>query len=97
MAAGKAEAVAAILSSVTQPGTNVVDDQEKNKLVDDKSAEGMTALHEACRNGHSECVKLLVQHKANVNMLTSSGYTPLHVCIQVSKREARVWAWGRKK
>ena len=93
MAAGKAQAVAAILSSsVTQGGTNVVDDQETNKLVDDKSAEGMTALHEACRNGHSECVKLLVQHQANVNMLTSSGYTALHICIQVSKREGRIWA-----
>ena len=93
MAAGKAQAVAAILSSsVTQGGTNVVDDQETNKLVDDTSAEGMTALHEACRNGHSECVKLLVQHQANVNMLTSSGNTPLHICIQVSKREGRIWA-----
>ena len=93
MAAGKAQAVAAILSSsVTQGGTNVVDDQETNKLVDDTSAEGMTALHEACRNGHSECVKLLVQHQANVNMLTSSGYTPLHICIQVSKREGQIWA-----
>jgi ankyrin repeat protein len=37
-----------------------------------------TALHEASREGHLECVKILLEHGANPNVSDPSGVTPLH-------------------
>lgn len=34
---------------------------------------GYTALHYASRNGHFELCKLLLSHKADVNLLTKAG------------------------
>ena len=32
----------------------------------------------ACANGHKEIVKVLIEHKAQVNCLNKSKNTPLH-------------------
>ncbi|KAL8173061.1 UNVERIFIED_CONTAM: hypothetical protein K2H54_038695 [Gekko kuhli] len=41
---------------------------------------GQGALHEACRGGHADCVELLLEHKANPNILNDDGQAPLHLC-----------------
>ncbi|KAE9377688.1 ankyrin, partial [Stipitochalara longipes BDJ] len=38
---------------------------------------GQTALHCACRNGHLEVVKLLVEHGALMEIKDDEGMTPL--------------------
>ncbi|KAJ7344701.1 hypothetical protein JRQ81_000651, partial [Phrynocephalus forsythii] len=43
---------------------------------------GRTALHEACEGGHTECVELLLEHKANANLLSDDGRAPLHLCTR---------------
>ena len=45
--------------------------------VDAKGRNGYTALHNSCRDGHIDMVRLLIKHKANVNARTDSGDTPL--------------------
>ncbi|XP_006127534.2 ankyrin repeat and SOCS box protein 18 isoform X3 [Pelodiscus sinensis] len=41
---------------------------------------GRSALHEACEGGHTDCVELLLEHKANPNLLSDDGLAPLHLC-----------------
>ena len=43
------------------------------------SAEKLTALLWACVNGHEDCVRLLLDAKANPNARKDNGRTPLHV------------------
>ena len=57
------------------------DAEGTHHFIDLLSAEGFTALHEACRNGHSACVKMLVERGANVNKSSAAGYVPLHVAV----------------
>ena len=53
-------------------------------LVDAKGHDGYTALHYSCGSGNVGVVKALVKNKANVNVKTNSGDTPLHVAAQYS-------------
>lgn len=41
---------------------------------------GDSALHAACRRGHTEVVAYLLKKGANVNALGADNYTPLHIC-----------------
>nr|XP_027201906.1 serine/threonine-protein phosphatase 6 regulatory ankyrin repeat subunit B-like [Dermatophagoides pteronyssinus] len=43
----------------------------------------ITPLHRACRNNHIGCVRLLLEHNADVNARTRTHLTPLHVCAQM--------------
>lgn len=49
------------------PGANIQD------------SAGCSALHYAAVNGHSDCVRLLLQHEASPNLPDSGGSTPLHL------------------
>ena len=49
---------------------------ESQCLVDTKGRDGYTALQYSCRYGHVDIVKILLEHKANVNA-ADSGDTPL--------------------
>ena len=49
-------------------------DAEANDVRD----QGITALHEACRNGHTEIAEVLIQNGAQVNVTSSLGRTPIH-------------------
>ncbi|NXT94927.1 ASB18 protein, partial [Anhinga rufa] len=41
---------------------------------------GRGPLHEACLGGHTDCVELLLEHKADPNLQTDEGLAPLHLC-----------------
>jgi ankyrin repeat protein len=43
----------------------------------DPKLEGRTALHWACKNGHLQVVKLLVEHGAAIEIADNEGMTPL--------------------
>ena len=45
--------------------------------VNRRSLSGDTALHRAANRGHLDCVKLLVEHGANVQIENTRGQTPL--------------------
>ncbi|HEY9151462.1 MAG TPA: ankyrin repeat domain-containing protein [Anaerolineales bacterium] len=42
----------------------------------------VTPLHSAAAGGHTELVKLLLEHGANPNAVQKSGFTPLHAAAQ---------------
>lgn len=44
-----------------------------------KTVDGWTALHSACRWDHSDCAVILIEGGSDVNAVTNSGQTPLHV------------------
>ncbi|VDL59696.1 unnamed protein product [Hymenolepis diminuta] len=46
-----------------------------------------TALHYAAALGHSNIVRLLIKHEANINSLNKAGYTPLFLAIQHNHAE----------
>ncbi|XP_052398005.1 ankyrin repeat and SOCS box protein 10 isoform X2 [Carassius gibelio] len=48
---------------------------------------GTTALHEACVECQPECVKLLLQYRANPNATNEDGQMPLHVCTELQSLE----------
>jgi ankyrin repeat protein len=43
----------------------------------DPESENCTALHHACRNGHLEVVKLLIEHGASIEATDDKGMTPI--------------------
>ena len=51
-------------------------------LVDAKRQNGLTALHFSCKSGNVGLVRTLVKHRANVNVRTGSGDTPLLLAIK---------------
>ena len=45
-------------------------------------SDGMTPLHYAAQEGHSDCIKLLINNNpSQINMPNKQGYTPLHFAI----------------
>jgi ankyrin repeat protein len=39
-----------------------------------------TPLHDACSNGFNECIQILIDHGANINIKNSDGQRPMDVC-----------------
>ncbi|XP_053468587.1 ankyrin repeat and SOCS box protein 10 isoform X1 [Ictalurus furcatus] len=48
---------------------------------------GSTALHEACQECQTDCVKLLLQYGANTNAVNEDGLMPLHLCTEPESLE----------
>jgi ankyrin repeat protein len=48
---------------------------------DHQDGDGFTAIHTAARKGHTNLLKLLVQHGANINIPENYGFIPLHEAI----------------
>jgi len=54
---------------------------------------GYAAIHHACLEGHAECVKVLAENGADVDIKADSpnGESPLHICCKLNMKEcARV-------
>ncbi|XP_057716130.1 ankyrin repeat and SOCS box protein 2-like isoform X5 [Corythoichthys intestinalis] len=47
-----------------------------------QTCDGLTALHEASKNGHKEIVAVLLSKNADANKMANSGLLPLHVAAQ---------------
>ena len=45
----------------------------------DKSVNGRTALHDAVVGGYKDCLKMLLDYTAEVNIRDREGMTPAHV------------------
>lgn len=51
--------------------------------LDHRDSSDWNALHHACQFGQLDCVKVLVEEaRLNVNSVTSSGNTPLHIAAK---------------
>nr|KAF6449639.1 ankyrin repeat and SOCS box containing 18 [Molossus molossus] len=46
----------------------------------DASPGGRGPLHEACLGAHTACAQLLLQHRADPDLLSAEGLAPLHLC-----------------
>jgi ankyrin repeat protein len=58
---------------------------ERNAEVNTADYQGLTPLHEACKQGDQDLTKLLLQHHSKVDMEDDAGETPLHkACAQGS-------------
>ena len=51
------------------------------------NVDGQTALHQGCRDGNLELVKLLVQFGANVRLTNRDGWSPLHLATYHGHRD----------
>ena len=71
----------ALLQAATIGQTNVVRELLQQPGINinwqDPDSQNLTALHGACRNGHLEIVKLLVEHGAFIEATDDNGITPL--------------------
>lgn len=52
-----------------------------------QTCDGVTALHEASKNGHKEIVAMLLTKHADANKPTDSGLLPLHFAAQNGHHE----------
>lgn len=70
---------ALILTAASQNSVCELEDllDKKPWYINKPSSSGETALHKAAAKGSLDCVKLLVQRGANVNLLDKQGRTPL--------------------
>lgn len=48
-------------------------------IINIKDKGGWTPLHRACRNKSLDCIVLLVQHGADIHLLTNEGRSPLQI------------------
>lgn len=70
---------ALILTAASQNSVSELEDllDKKPWYINKPSSSGETALHKAAAKGSLDCVKLLVQRGANVNLVDKQGRTPL--------------------
>lgn len=70
---------ALILSAASQNSVSELQDllDKKPSYINKPSSSGETALHKAAAKGSLDCVELLVQRGANVNLVDKQGRTPL--------------------
>ena len=53
----------------------------------DEAIDGVTALYMASQNGHYQCVDLLLQSKANLDIQTNEGRTALYIASQTGHHQ----------
>ena len=63
---------------------------EKSWTMDQKDANGRTALHEAVCSGNSECVYFLLKSGADPNVKDKQGLTPLHAAAEHQSDTAKL-------
>jgi ankyrin repeat protein len=55
---------------------------EEKVMINARDKDGYTPLHVSCRNGHSHCVSILLDHMTNhtdIDALTNDNQSPLHL------------------
>jgi ankyrin repeat protein len=62
-------------------------DTIKYDLLNKQNKDGATPLHEACHSGQIECVKLLLTHDANRNILGKKRYSEGKTALEVAKKQ----------
>lgn len=55
------------------------------KWIDHQNNNGTTALHLASKKGNLEIIKLLIEHKANIEVLDLTGKSVIHYAAQGNK------------
>lgn len=63
---------------------------EKSEFVNKQSADGWTGLTLAAGYGHLNCVKILLDNKANPNLSDEKGYCPLHWAAREGHEEIAI-------
>jgi len=56
-------------------------------LIDQKDYHECTALHLACESAHVECVKLLIEHQANIHAKNMKFQVPIHMAAKAPSVE----------
>ena len=59
-------------------------------LVNEKDSNGWTPLHEGARGGHTDVVKILVHHEADINAVTKLGQSPLFIAEKAHGKDHSV-------
>ena len=54
----------------------------ENHIIDDTDTLGWTALHHAAKSGSLECIKLLLENKAEIDVTTDKNETPLFLATK---------------
>lgn len=78
---GHNEAVANLLESASQEK----DRERFTSLLNHQNRWGKTALFDACEQGHSEIVHMLLEHGANCTLSANKNVTPLHVACWLGR------------
>lgn len=60
---------------------------EEGARINQKQANGNTALHLAVKAGHEKVVRLLLKNKANINLRSTEGHTALQLAIIYQRLE----------
>ena len=51
-------------------------------------SDGFTLLHQACLHGHHRLVELVIEHNADINVMTTNDrLTPLHYVCQYNHKD----------
>ena len=64
--------------------------------VDDRTEEGQTALHLACKAANFGTIRLLIRSNADINALDKLGNTPAHYLAKTECRDVVQWLTERK-
>ena len=81
---------ALILSAASQNSVSELQEllDKKPSYINKPSSSGETALHKAAAKGSLDCVQLLVQRGANVNLVDKQGRTPLLIAWENGNLES---------
>ena len=65
-----------VIEYILKKGKDILD-------IDVKDNKGITALHDACREGKFKIAELLIENNASVMVIDETGGTPLHYLVTV--------------
>ena len=57
-------------------------------VINQQDEDGRTPLHYACASGRTESVKLLLQAGGDVTIGDKMGWSPLHMCVEITRKRA---------
>ena len=66
---------------------DVLLDQNRVSILNKLDRKGLSTLHWAAINGFHDCIRVLVKHGADVDIVDPNGWTPLHAAVITGKVE----------